>query len=240
MIQADHIHKRYDGKPVLNGVGFTLAKGRTLCVLGSSGCGKTTLLQILAGLVPADEGSLLVDGQDVFSMPPEKRGMVYLSQEPLLFPHLNVMENIAFGLRIRKVDKAQIHSRVDELIGMLGLENLGNRMPAALSGGQRQRVAFGRALIIQPKVMLLDEPFGSLDVQTRAEMQSLYRQLSLELSTTTVFVTHDLKEALLMGDELARMDTGRLTVFADRKAFIQSPETGVLKEMDFWNRMGSE
>jgi len=239
VIQARNLHKRYGSLSVLSGVSFSLEAGRSLGILGSSGCGKTTLLQILAGLLPADQGELLLDGQAAFDLAPAERGTVYLSQEPLLFPHLTAFENIAFGLRVRKVADAELKAKVQEMLIQLGLDGLGERMPTALSGGQRQRVAFGRAMIIRPRVLLLDEPFGSLDAPTRADMQQLYRRLCAAHGITTVFVTHDLREALVMGDELARMERGMLTVYPSRRAFIEAPGSGVREEWAFWQRMFS-
>ncbi|MBI1191606.1 MAG: ATP-binding cassette domain-containing protein [Bacteroidetes bacterium] len=236
MIQAHNIHKQYGTLSVLSGVQFQLESGRSLGILGSSGCGKTTLLQIMAGLLPADQGELLLDGQAAFDLTPAERGTVYLSQEPLLFPHLTAFENIAFGLRVRKQPSADVRAQVQDMLGQLGLEGLGDRMPTALSGGQRQRVAFGRAIIIRPRVLLLDEPFGSLDAPTRADMQQLYRRLCAAHRITTVFVTHDLREALVMGDELARMEAGRLTVYPSRRAFMEAPGSGVREEWAFWQR----
>jgi len=236
MIHARNIHKRYGRLSVLSGVGFSVQAGRSLGILGSSGCGKTTLLQILAGLLPADQGELWLDGQAAFDLTPAERGTVYLSQEPLLFPHLTAYENIAFGLRVRKRPNAEVREQVLAMLAQLGLGGLGERMPTELSGGQRQRVAFGRAMIIRPRVLLLDEPFGSLDAPTRADMQQLYRRLSAAQGTTTVFVTHDLREALVMGDELARMERGLLTVYPSRQAFIEAPGSGVREEWAFWQR----
>lgn len=234
VIQAQNIQKRYGSQQVLDGIHFALESGRSLGILGSSGCGKTTLLQILAGLLPADEGQLLLDGQPAFDLKASERGTVYLSQEPLLFPHLTAFENIAFGLRVRKVADRELRAQVQDMLGQLGLDGLGDRMPTALSGGQRQRVAFGRAIIIRPRVLLLDEPFGSLDAPTRADMQQLYRRLCAAHGMTTVFVTHDLREALVMGDELARMEAGQLTVYPTRRAFIEAPGSGVREEWAFW------
>ncbi len=170
----------------------------------------------------------------MLNIKPQERGVVYLSQEPLLFPHLNVFENIAFGLRLRKEKKDVVKEKVGQMLAALGLDGLGKKMSTELSGGQRQRVAFGRAIIIEPRVLLLDEPFGSLDVQTRAEMQDLFRQLSRKYQMTSLFVTHDLKEALVMGDSIGRMEGGHLEVYPDRQAFINDPASGVRSERDFW------
>ncbi len=205
-----------------------------MAVLGPSGCGKTTLLQILAGLLPADQGQMRIEGRDVLSLPARQRGVLYLSQEALLFPHMNVEENIAFGLSIRGVSAAEQKREVGLMLEQLGLSGFGHRSPESLSGGQRQRVAFGRAMIVKPGILLLDEPFGSLDVQTRAEMQELYRRLSAERQSTTLFVTHDIREALIMGDELSVMKDGVLQVFESRKAFLRSPDNAAKRELNFW------
>ena len=237
MIEVSHIHKAFGQEVVLHDVSFSLAPRQNLSVLGRSGCGKTTLLKILAGILPADGGAFQMDGRDLLAVKPQDRGVVYLSQEPLLFPHLNVFDNIAFGLRLRKVDKSTVREKVTAMLEALGLPAMGRKMPTELSGGQRQRVAFGRAIIIEPRVLLLEEPFGSLDVQTRHEMQGLFRRLSRDFGITSLFVTHDLKEALVMGDAIGRMDAGHLTVYPDRQAFIDDPASGVRAEQSFWTHI---
>ncbi|MEY3442975.1 MAG: hypothetical protein RLZZ519_1256, partial [Bacteroidota bacterium] len=214
-----------------------LPAATTLSLLGKSGCGKTTLLKILAGLEQADEGSFKIDGQEMQTRSPQQRGVVYLSQEPLLFPHLSVFENIAFGLRIRKVKESEIKSRVTHLLTQLGIERHGAKSPMALSGGQRQRVAFGRAIIIHPKILLLDEPFGSLDAETRAEMQELFGQLRKSEQITSLFVTHDLREALTMGDQIGRMAGGKITLYRDAQAFLSQPDMQMQKELGFWKNL---
>lgn len=237
MLVVRDLQKSYAGQPVLKGLSFELEHGNNLAVLGSSGCGKTTMLQILAGLIQADAGQVILNGEDLTALRPEKRGLVYLSQEPLLFPHLDVSENIGFGLSLRGLTKPVIRERSARMLDRLGLAGMDERKPGSLSGGQKQRVAFGRALILEPAVLLLDEPFGSLDAATRGDMQAFYRSLSAELGTTTLFVTHDLKEALIMGDQLARMDQGRLTVYHNQQAFVQEPSNGVQQEWEFWRNL---
>jgi len=162
---------------------------------------------------------------------------VYLYQEPLLFPHLSVWENVAFGLRIRKLDQAGISSRVNHLLGELGLEEHAQKHPDYLSGGQRQRVSFGRAIIVNPPLLLLDEPFGNLDVEVRSEMQRLFKSLATQYGTTSVFVTHDLKEAILMGDSIATMADGRLRRYATLDEFVNDPNSGVREERNFWTEL---
>jgi len=205
-----------------------------LSILGKSGCGKTTLLKIIAGLEHSKEGELQLADQDLTLLAAQQREIVYLYQEPLLFPHLNVFENLAFGLRLRKESKTRIQEKTMKMLLDLELEKEAKRMPQALSGGQRQRVAFGRALIINPKVLLLDEPFGNLDAQTRANMQSLFKKVSEKFNITAVFVTHDLKEALLMGDDFGYMAAGKLEVYKDKKQFLTDTRTGIQEELDFW------
>jgi ABC-type Fe3+/spermidine/putrescine transport system ATPase subunit len=234
MIEVQGIHKGFQGEAVLQGVGFRLSSGKTLSVLGKSGCGKTTLLKVLSGLSSPDSGSFYIDGQDMLALPPERRGVVYLSQEPLLFPHLDVFENIAFGLRIHKTPPAELKSRVEEMLARIGLSTHARKRSDQLSGGQRQRVAFGRAIVVQPRVLLLDEPFGSLDAHTRAEMQALFSDLRAAYASTCLFVTHDLREALALADEIGRMAAGQLEQFADIPAFLHAKDTGIDQELTFW------
>ena len=235
MLLAVHdLHKRFGAEPVLRGVALSVARGETLAVLGRSGGGKTTLLKILAGLETADRGRIVLGGKPLDGVPPEKRGMVYLNQEPLLFPHLDVFENVAFGLRLRGVAKADLARRVEKMLADLGVEAHARKAPHQLSGGQQQRVAFGRAAIIEPAVLLLDEPFGKLDVETRAAMQRLFKRTVHAHHITTVFVTHDLKEALVVGDTMGHLAGGVLTTYPTTEAFVADPATGVGDEAAFW------
>ncbi|MEI6411897.1 MAG: ABC transporter ATP-binding protein [Bacteroidota bacterium] len=236
-LNVQHISKSFACSGVLHDLSFGLAEKQTLAILGRSGCGKTTLLKIIAGLLEADKGQIEIGGKAVQELPPQARKTVYLYQEPLLFPHLNVFENVAFGLRLRREAEADLHSKTLQMLENLELTSQSNKMPATLSGGQRQRVAFGRALIIKPAVLLLDEPFGNLDVETRANMQQLFKKIAAEFSITAVFVTHDLKESVLMGDQLAFMENGKLDVFEHLDDFIQDPRTGMKAEIEFWKNL---
>ena len=240
MIELQHISKSYGDEQVLRDISAALPPESTLSILGRSGCGKTTLLKVLAGLEQADAGVFLANGHDLLRIPPQQRGVVYLSQEPLLFPHLDVFANLAYGLRVRKESKRAIQQKVEQLVKPLGIGDQLKKMPHQLSGGQKQRVAFGRALMISPQILLLDEPFGSLDADTRHEMQELFLELRRRFRTTALFVTHDLKEALLMGDHIGRMDEGTLRVFPSVEAFIADPHSGVQGELDFWKRIAKK
>lgn len=236
-IEANNLTKSFSGAPVLRGVAFGVSAGQTLAILGRSGSGKTTLLKILAGLMDSDNGEVRLDGAVMDKIPPQARGIVYLYQEPLLFPHLTVFENVAFGLRIRKEPEPDIRQKTNEMLARLDLEQHATKKSDQLSGGQRQRVAFGRALIIHPEVLLLDEPFGNLDTETRAEMQQLFKKIATEAGITTLFVTHDLKEAALMGDRFALMENGQLRMFPDLESFVRDPGTGFRAEIEFWKSL---
>lgn len=233
-LKVENIVVGYGKHEIIHDLSFTVEEKRTLSVLGKSGCGKTTLLKTISGLLKQKSGEVYLQEQKLGVTPPEKRNIIYLNQEALLFPHLNVFENIAFGLRIKKVKPEDIQTQVNSMLTNLGLEGYGTKMPQELSGGQRQRVSFGRALILNPSVLLLDEPFGSLDAQTRSKMQGFYKEIADQYAITSVFVTHDVKEAMLMGDNIALMDKGKLEVFKTKEAFIKDARTGVKEEIDFW------
>ena len=237
LLQATGISKRYGKEAVLLDLQFSLGAHEVLSVLGRSGSGKTTMLKILAGLETPDAGVVRLDGQVINQTPPNRRGIVYLYQEALLFPHLDVFENVAFGLRLQRIPDREIRTRVDEMLVELELSDQARKRPEQLSGGQRQRVSFGRALIINPRVLLLDEPFGALDTETRLTMQQFFLRIARRHRITAVFVTHDLREALLMGDRIGLMENGRLNIYPDKAAFIADAKTGVQREIEFWNKI---
>lgn len=234
ILRVEDIDVRLGGQLILREVSFTVAAHTTLAVIGASGCGKTTLLRTIAGLIVAERGRVLLGSENVDSLAPNRRGIVYLNQEPLLFPHLNLFENVAFGLRLRRVVDAEIRERVEKIISQLELDGLELRHPQALSGGQRQRVAFGRALAVDPVLLLLDEPFSNLDADTRTSMQDLFKRLALERGTTALFVTHDLKESLRVGDSFAMIRAGRVHTYKDLHTFCVDPANGVDREAAFW------
>lgn len=215
-ITAKNIKKTFGRYTALDGVSLEVPTGKLVALLGPSGSGKTTLLRIIAGLEFADEGSggIFFDGEDVTHVPAGKRGVGFVFQHYALFRHLTVAENIAFGLKIRRRSerpgKKAIADKVAELLRLIQLEDLGGRYPVQLSGGQRQRVALARALAIEPKVLLLDEPFGALDAKVRKDLRRWLRRFQDEIGLTTIFVTHDQEEALEISDEVVVMNNARI------------------------------
>jgi sulfate transport system ATP-binding protein len=213
-IEAQHIRKTYGAFAALSGVDLHVPRGRLVALLGPSGSGKTTLLRIIAGLEYADPGSgqILFHGEDVTRVPAGKRNVGFVFQHYALFRHLSVFDNVAFGLRVRRFrdrpNRVEIEARVRRLLDLVQLGDLGNRFPTQLSGGQRQRVALARALAVEPRVLLLDEPFGALDAKVRKELRRWLRRLHDEIHLTTVFVTHDQEEALEIADEVVIMNQG--------------------------------
>lgn len=241
MLKVRNISKTYQDKTILNEVNLQLKQNQVLSILGKSGSGKTTLLKIIAGLEPANQGQVWVDEQEMTQVPANQRKIVYLYQESLLFPHLNVFDNVAFGLRLQKkqnkADKLAIKQKTEAMLAALGLADEVHKMPYEISGGQKQRASFGRALIIKPRLLLLDEPFGSLDPSTREQMQQLLKTMIAQHQITAIFVTHDIKEALLMGDEVALMQQGQLHTYPSKQAFIADKQTGAQAEMEFWKSL---
>ena len=236
-LELINITKQYNDKTILKDVSFSVDSQSTLSILGKSGCGKSTLLKIIAGLESVSNGSINLNSSNITNSSPNNRNIVYLFQEALLFPHLNVYENIAFGLHLRKVPNELIKVKVAEMLYNLELVNEAKKNTTELSGGQKQRVAFGRALIINPPLLLLDEPFSSLDNEVRSNMQQLFKKMAAQYKCTAIFVTHDIKEALIMGDNIAYMENGGLEIFKTKKDFINDKRTGVTNEIIFWNNL---
>ena len=219
------LHKSFGPVKVLEGVDLDIPSGEFLVLLGPSGCGKTTTLKMIAGLHPVTSGEVLFDSELVNFIPPEKREAVMVYQNYLLFPYMNIEENIGFGLKMRHVKKEIISEKVKEMLKLMQLEGFENRKPSQLSGGQKQRVALARALIIQPKVLLLDEPLSNLDAHLRDEMRELILNIQRRLNVTTVFVTHDQEEAVLLADRIALMFDGVLQQYSEPKEFYEKPAT---------------
>lgn len=209
-VELTNVSKSYDGDPVLKNIDMQLEKGQFYTLLGPSGCGKTTILRIIAGFTQASSGEVVIEGQKVNKIPASKRKVNTVFQDYALFPHMNVFENIAFGLSIKKVAKAEIKTRVQNALRQVRLEGYEERNIAEMSGGQKQRVAIARALINEPDVLLLDEPLSALDLKLRTDMQYELRELQQRLGITFVFVTHDQEEALAMSDWIFVMDRGEI------------------------------
>jgi sulfate/thiosulfate transport system ATP-binding protein len=209
-IEIRHVSKRFGEFSAVDDVSLSVETGSLTALLGPSGSGKSTLLRIVAGLETPDAGDVLLAGEDATGLTPQKRNVGFVFQHYAAFKHMTVRDNIAFALTIRKRPKAEIRERVDELIGLVQLEGFADRYPAQLSGGQRQRMALARALAAEPRVLLLDEPFGALDARVRAELRDWLRRLHEEVHVTIVFVTHDQEEAMEVADSVAVLNDGRL------------------------------
>ncbi len=222
-LSIQHVSKVFDDVKALDDVSLDVAPGEFFTLLGPSGCGKTTLLRIIAGFELADAGRIFIGGADITRLPANRRQVNTVFQSYALFPHLTVFENVAFGLRSRKVPEADIKRRVDRRMEMLDLGRLADRRPHQLSGGQKQRVALARALVNEPDVLLLDEPMSALDARLRAQVQEDLRRLQRELGRTFVMVTHDQDEALVCSDHLAVMRDGRIIQSGDPEAVYDYP-----------------
>ncbi len=226
---ADFLHLRNLNKSYASGfvaisdLSISLEKGSMLGLLGPSGCGKTTALRMIAGLLPPTGGSIHIDGTDVTALPPHKRDIGLVFQSYALFPHMTVAENVAFGLKMRGIDKEQARERVKKALDMVRMGHLVERKPRELSGGQQQRVALARALVIEPRLLLLDEPLSNLDAKLRDEMRFEIREIQKRLGITTVLVTHDQVEALTMCDQVAVMNAGEIAQIGSPKDIYETP-----------------
>ena len=219
------IEKSVGETKVLQGIDSHIAQGEFLTLLGSSGCGKTTTIRIVAGLETPDAGQVLLDGEDVTDKEPYQRNVNTVFQNYALFPHMNVEENIGYGLKLKKKSKQQIHEAVMEALKLVQLEGYEKRMPSELSGGQRQRVAIARSIVNEPKVLLLDEPLGALDLQLRRQMQLELKRLQKTLGITFIYITHDQEEALNMSDRIAVMKDGRFVQIGTAHEIYDHPRT---------------
>ena len=210
IISFTDVVKRYDDETVLKGVSFEIEEGKFYTLLGPSGCGKTTILRIIAGFSEASEGDVYFEGKRINDVPANQRQVNTVFQDYALFPHMNVFENVAFGLKIKKLPKNQIKEKVEEALRLVRLAGYENREISEMSGGQRQRVAIARAIVNEPKVLLLDEPLSALDLKLRTDMQYELRELQQRLGITFIFVTHDQEEALAMSDEIFVLNQGEI------------------------------
>ncbi len=224
-VQVVGVTRTFDGTAAVDDVSLDVRPGELLALLGPSGCGKSTLLAVLAGLQRPDAGDVRLDGASVLGVPAERRPVSLVFQRPLLFPHLTVAQNVGFGLRMARVGRAETRRRVDEVLARVRLDGLGGRRVGELSGGQEQRAALARAVVLRPRVLLLDEPFSALDAGLRAEMRALVRELHAGSGVTTVFVTHDQAEAVEVADRIALMSEGRITGVGEPELFYRHPPT---------------
>jgi sulfate transport system ATP-binding protein len=222
-IEAHGVDKRFGEHPALQDVSVVVPDGSLTALLGPSGGGKSTLLRVIAGLERPDRGRVVIDGADVTDSPAQTRGVGFVFQHYAAFKHMTVRDNVAFALRIRKRPKADVKSRVDELLGLVQLASLGGRYPSQLSGGQRQRMALARALAAEPRVLLLDEPFGALDAQVRQELRAWLVRLHDEVEVTTIFVTHDQEEAMELADQIVLINEGRVEQAGSPEELYDSP-----------------
>jgi sulfate transport system ATP-binding protein len=223
VIEARHIVKRFGDYTALDDVSVEVEAGSLTALLGPSGSGKSTLLRVIAGLERPDAGQVCLDGRDVTGVAPQQRGVGFVFQHYAAFKHMTVRENVAFGLAIRRRPRAEIKARVAELLDLVQLSRLGDRYPAQLSGGQRQRMGLARALAVDPKVLLLDEPFGALDARVRKELRGWLRRLHDETHTTTVIVTHDQEEAMDVADRVVVMNGGHIEQIAPPRELYDHP-----------------
>lgn len=225
-LELKEIKKSFtEGEAVLDNISLEISKGEFITLLGSSGCGKTTTLRIIAGLEPPDAGSVWLDGREVTGLEPNQRDVNTVFQNYALFPHMNVAENIGYGLKLKKVPKSEIRKKVSQMLELVQLEGYEKRKPSELSGGQKQRVAIARALVNNPKVLLLDEPLGALDLQLRRAMQIELKHLQKKLGITFIYITHDQEEAINMSDRIAVMRDGRIEQIGTPDEIYNHPKT---------------
>ena len=225
ILELHGIYKSFDGTPVLKGIGLQVERGEFITLLGSSGCGKTTTLRIIAGLEAPDQGRVLLEGKDMTDVEPNKRDVNTVFQSYALFPHMNVEQNVGYALKLRKRPKGEIKEEVKKMLELVQLSGFEKRKPAELSGGQKQRVAIARSLINRPKILLLDEPLGALDLQLRRQMQLELKRLQKQVELTFIYITHDQEEALNMSDRIAVMHDGRFEQVGTPAEVYDRPRT---------------
>ena len=224
-IEVQNLHVGYGATPVLHGIDLAVAPGEFVAILGSSGCGKTTLLRTIAGFQKSSAGAIRLSGRDVANLPPEKRNIAMVFQSYALWPHMTVLGNVGYGLRLRGVPRPEVRRRVGEVLKLLNLSGLEERKVTNLSGGQRQRVALGRALAIDPQLLLLDEPLSNLDAKVRVQLRQEIKTLQNRLGFTAIHVTHDREEAMTMADRIVVMDAGRIAQAGPPKEVYDRPNS---------------
>ncbi|MGB4075092.1 ABC transporter ATP-binding protein [Pseudomonas sp.] len=217
------LHKSYGSTPIFSEIDCEIGKGEFITLLGPSGCGKSTLLRCIAGLTGVNGGQIILDGQDLVPVAPQKRGIGMVFQSYALFPNMSVAQNVAFGLRMQKVDGSEAEQRVKEVLELVELNDFAGRYPHQLSGGQCQRVALARSLVTRPRLLLLDEPLSALDARIRKHLREQIRSIQQELGLTTIFVTHDQEEALVMSDRIFLMNAGKIVQSGDAETLYSAP-----------------
>ncbi len=225
MLQIDAISKTYNGAPAVRDATFTVDRGELVCLLGPSGCGKSTLLRVISGLTEADSGSIRIEGVDMTATQANRRPTAMVFQSHALWSHMTVAQNVGFGLRVRGLPRAEIAAKVTAVLDLVGLSSFGKRLPSELSGGQAQRVALARCLVVEPKVLLMDEPFSALDAHLRKSLREELKSLQRRLDLTTIFVTHDQEEAMELADRIVVMQAGRIEQFGPPSALYCDPQT---------------
>ena len=222
-LELSHLKKSFGEKTVVQDLSLCLERGELLCILGSSGCGKTTTLNMIGGFLAPDSGRVLLDGEDITAIPPERRPVTTVFQSYGLFPHMTVLQNVLYGLKFQRIRRSDAREKGLRYLDMVGLSDYAGAYIHEISGGQQQRVALARALIVEPKLCLLDEPFSNLDAALRTRMRQELKNLQRELGMTMVFVTHDQEEALILADRMAIMEKGRLIQYDSPLAIYHNP-----------------
>jgi putative spermidine/putrescine transport system ATP-binding protein len=224
-LQLQHVSKSLGGRAIVEDLHLEVRAGELTCLLGPSGCGKTTTLRMIGGFLLPDRGRILIGGRDVTTLSPDKRPTAMVFQNYALWPHMTVFKNVAFGLRLRKLPKREVRERVERVLELVGLTRHVHSYPARISGGEQQRVALARSLVLEPKVLLLDEPLSNLDAKLRLRVREDIREIQQRLGITTVFVTHDQDEALSISDRIAVMSGGKVEQYADARILYREPAT---------------
>jgi ABC-type Fe3+/spermidine/putrescine transport system ATPase subunit len=224
-LQIEHVSKDLGGRTIVDDMQLAVKAGELTCLLGPSGCGKTTTLRMIGGFLIPDRGRIMISGNDVTKMSPDKRPTAMVFQNYALWPHMTVFKNVAFGLRLRKLPRREVNERVAQVLELVGLTHHLHSYPARISGGEQQRVALARALVLEPKVLLLDEPLSNLDAKLRVRVREDIREIQQRIGITTVFVTHDQDEALSISDRIAVMSGGKVEQYADARSLYREPET---------------
>ena len=231
LLSLQHISKNFGEGDVLRDISLDVARGEFVTLLGASGCGKTTTLRIISGLETPDEGTVLLDGRDVTALPPERRPVNTVFQSYALFPHMNVEKNVAYGLRVRRMDKASIEKRVREMLELVQMADFAKRMPSQLSGGQRQRIAIARALVLKPALILLDEPTSALDRTVQRQVVELLRQLQGKYNLTYLFISHDLAVVRALAHDILVLKDGRVVEQGSAAALFSQPRHPYTREL---------